>query len=229
LFLPALVLVSSLILAKEYSARALLETLSSPGMRSLIETEQAAKLEAPQVALTFDDGPNAIYTPQLLDGLKERDVHATFFLMGENIEGQEELVKRMQQEGHLIGNHTYSHVQLNQIARETAKQEVEKTSNLIYEITGVYPVYLRPPYGAWPKNLDFAVEMIPVFWSVDTLDWESRSVSAIMRIVNDEVEDGSIILMHDAYPTSVEAAFQIVDQLKAQGYVFVTVEELLLL
>lgn len=184
-------------------------------------------LEHPKIALTFDDGPSKKYTPMLLDGLKERGVHVSFFLMGKNIEGNEELVRRIQEEGHLIGNHTYSHVELSKVSKAEAKEEIERTSNEIYEITGVYPVYMRPPFGSWRKDLELSVEMLPVFWSVDTLDWESKNVSSVMSIVEKQAQDGSIILMHDGYATSVEAALKIVDEFTEKGYEFVTVDEFL--
>ena len=182
----------------------------------------------PKVALTFDDGPNSKYTPVLLEGLKERGVHATFFLMGKNIEGKEDLVKQIQADGHLIGNHTYDHVELDKISKENAKEEINTTNQEIYEITGIYPEWIRPPYGAWRKNLDFYVTMFPVLWDIDTLDWKSKNVESVLQIVKSQVEDGSIILMHDAYQSSVDAALQIVDILQEEGYEFVTVDELIL-
>ena len=192
------------------------------------DTLEGGCREKKKVALTFDDGPSSKYTPLLLEGLKERGVHATFFLMGKNIEGKEALVKQMQEEGHLIGNHTYNHVQLDKISKEAAKEEIEATNQEIFEITGVYPAWLRPPYGEWRKNLDFYVGMFPVLWDVDTLDWKSKNVDSIMRIVKNEVEDGAVILMHDAYQSSVDAALQIVDLLMEEGYEFVTVDKLIL-
>ena len=192
------------------------------------DTLEGGCREKKKVALTFDDGPSSKYTPLLLEGLKERGVHATFFLMGKNIEGKEALVKQMQEEGHLIGNHTYNHVQLDKISKEAAKEEIEATNQEIFEITGVYPAWLRPPYGEWKKNLDFYVGMFPVLWDVDTLDWKSKNVDSIMRIVKNEVEDGAVILMHDAYQSSVDAALQIVDLLMEEGYEFVTVDKLIL-
>ena len=185
--------------------------------------------ELPKVALTFDDGPSRQYTPKLLEGLRERGILATFFLTGKNIEGNEELVSMIQEEGHLIGNHTYSHVCLNQISDRQAKEEIEKTSNKIYEITGEYPVFIRPPFGEWKKELELSVPMFPVFWDVDTLDWKSKNVSQVLRIVDRQVHEDSIILMHDGYETSVEAAFEIIDRLSAEGYEFVTVDRLLIL
>mgnify|MGYP000813051225 FL=1 len=89
-------------------------------------------------------------------------------------------------------------------------------------------MWLRPPYGEWQKNLDFYVNMFPVLWDIDTLDWKSQNVNAVMQIVESEIEDGAVILMHDAYQSSVDAALQIVDLLTAQGYEFVTVDELVL-
>lgn len=183
---------------------------------------------AKKIALTFDDGPHPRYTEQLLDGLKERNVVATFFVTGENAENYPEIIRREQEEGHLIGNHTYNHVQLDKISKEAAKEEIEATNQEIYEITGVYPAWLRPPYGEWRKNLDFYVGMFPVLWDVDTLDWKSKNVDSIMRIVKNEVEDGAVILMHDAYQSSVDAALQIVDLLMKEGYKFVTVDKLIL-
>ena len=121
-----------------------------------------------RVALTFDDGPYPNLTRQLLDGLRERGVKASFFVVGENAKAYPDVIEMMYEDGHLIGNHTYNHVQLDKISKEAAKEEIEATNQKIFEITGVYPAWLRPPYGEWRKNLDFYVEMFPVLWDVDT-------------------------------------------------------------
>ena len=110
-----------------------------------VQTDGSVSVVRPRVALTFDDGPSPKYTPVLLDGLKERNVHATFFLLGKNIKKNQKLVQRMQREGHLLGNHTYNHVQLDKISETTAKQEILRTNNEIYETAGIYPEYMRPP------------------------------------------------------------------------------------
>ena len=193
-----------------------------------VQTDGSVSVVRPRVALTFDDGPSPKYTPVLLDGLKERNVHATFFLLGKNIKKNQKLVQRMQREGHLLGNHTYNHVQLDKISETTAKQEILRTNNEIYETAGIYPEYMRPPYGAWKKNLELCVEMLPVFWTIDTLDWKVKNTEKIVRTVKEQIEDGAIILMHDEYDTSVEAALQVVDELKNQGYELVTVDQLIL-
>ena len=185
------------------------------------------KVEAPRVALTFDDGPNARYTPLLLEGLRKRNIHATFFLLGENILKNKELLLRMQKDGHLIGCHTWSHVQLDKISPSRASREILKTNSLIYHMTGTYPTCLRPPYGAWKKDLELPVTMLPVFWDVDTLDWQSQNPESILDIVRKNVQDGSIILMHDSYDSSVRAALAIADELTEKGYDFVTADQLL--
>lgn len=190
------------------------------------EVSAATARENPRVALTFDDGPSN-YTASLLDGLRKRGVRATFFLQGQCIEGKEEVIKQMQEDGHLIGNHTFHHVQLTKLSDEQAKQEVVSTSNAIYEITGIYTSYIRPPFGEWKKGLDYNVTMIPVLWTIDSRDWYTQNTPVIVNEVMKQVEDGDIILMHDCYKTSVESALQIVDQLKEQGYELVTVDEMI--
>ena len=180
-----------------------------------------------QVALTFDDGPHQTCTPALLNGLKQREVKATFFLMGENIAGKEPLVQRMQAEGHLIGNHGYRHIQMTKEEAEQACADIEQTEKLIQSITGKRPEYLRPPYGDWNEQLECRVNLTTVLWNVDSLDWKFQNTDRIVRRVEKDVKDGDIILMHDIFPTSVEAALRIVDDLQKRGYEFVTVEELL--
>lgn len=180
-----------------------------------------------KIAITFDDGPHPHYTEQLLDGLRERDVKATFFVLGKHAEQYPELVERMCEEGHLIGNHTYSHIQLNQRNREAFRDELIKTSELIEELTGQEVQYVRPPYGTWDKKLEEELNMFPVLWNVDPLDWSSKNVAGIVQKVESKAKENSIILMHDEYKTTVTAALQIIDDLMEEGYEFVTVEEIL--
>lgn len=183
--------------------------------------------EAKKVALTFDDGPHQKYTKMLLDGLRERNVKATFFLIGESIEGKEELVAQMKADGHLIGNHTYTHVQLGKVATDDACAEIWKTNTLIYDITEEIPCYIRPPFGEWNEDLSCAVDMSVVLWDIDPQDWKYKDSDRIRDHVVKNVKDGDIILLHDVYKTSVDAALQIVDILSEEGYEFVTVEELI--
>ena len=182
----------------------------------------------PRVALTFDDGPHPVYTPELLDGLKERQAKATFFVVGKNIEGHEDIIRRMDEEGHLIGNHTYDHVKITGMPPEQACAQITKTSSLIEKITGKKTEYIRPPFGAWDKTLDCGFEMFPVLWSIDPLDWTTKNTDTVVQKVLDAAEEDSIILLHDFYGSSVEAALRIVDALQEQGYEFVTVDKLIL-
>lgn len=185
-------------------------------------------MENPRIALTFDDGPNPVYTPQLLDGLKKRGARASFFVMGKQAEAYPELVQRMQEEGHLIGNHTYSHIQLGKNNRERFKDELVKTNDLLTEITGEEVQFVRPPYGSWDKSLETELTMLPVLWTIDPMDWCSSNVSGIVKKVTGKAKENAVILMHDEYSSSVTAALEIVDILQKQGYEFVTVDELLL-
>lgn len=187
----------------------------------------SSKSDSKVVALTFDDGPQDGCTDRLLDGLKERGVHASFFIMGENISGNEELVKRMSQEGHLLGNHSYRHVRLTEESEAIVCGEIEKNGDIIEGITGIRPQYLRPPYGAWNDDLECRLEMTTVFWSVDSLDWKLQNKARVVKQVMKQVENGDIILMHDIFPESVDAALEIVDRLLAEGYTFVTVDEMM--
>ena len=187
------------------------------------------KTEQPKIALTFDDGPNAQFTPLLLDGLKKRGVKATFFLIGKNIEAgnNADIVKREWEEGHLLGNHTYNHVEITRVSNDTAYQEIKATNDLISEITGAPVEYMRPPFGLWQKKLEQRIHVLPVMWTVDPLDWATENEDEIVNKVVTEVEENDIILLHDCYKSSVRAALRIVDLLEAKGYQFVTVDELL--
>ena len=200
--------------------------LAEEGNRKPTEN-RASETGERKIALTFDDGPHPYYTEQLLDGLKEREVHATFFVTGEHAELHPEVIERMNEEGHLIGNHTYSHMQLSSSNSEQFKAELIKTNEIVYGITGEEMTYVRPPYGSWDRKFESELNMFPVLWTVDPLDWCSSNVASITNKVVSGVKENDIILMHDYYPSTITAALEVVDELKAQGYEFVTVEEIL--
>ncbi len=180
-----------------------------------------------KVALTFDDGPHPYYTEQILDGLKQRGIRATFFVTGMNAEKYPKIIQRMYEEGHVIGNHTFYHTQLTKRNRKEFKEELIRTNEVISKITGEDVIYVRPPYGSWDKNFETELNMFPVLWTVDPLDWCSTNVACITENVVKKVEENDIILMHDYYPSTVTAALNIVDELTEEGYSFVTVEEIL--
>lgn len=189
--------------------------------------EEEVSEPGPRIALTFDDGPGP-YTERLLDGLKERGVKASFFLIGRSVKEYPEAVKRMEEEGHLIGNHTYSHVKLKGLSPEETRREIQKTDEAVYEITGKHVAYLRPPFGEWEEDLELTYPVLPVMWTVDPLDWTTENVEEIVDRVVTQAEENDMILLHDCYDSSVEAALRIVDRLLAEGFDFVRVDELLI-
>lgn len=218
------VLVFRVLTVKMVQIRQDRETVSTQSKNVKTLTEDTKKK---RVALTFDDGPDPNYTEKLLDGLKERDVKATFFLLGKQVDKYPDIVKRMYKEGHIIGNHSYDHVNLATLSATDAKNQISKTNEAIYKITGEYPQYLRPPFGNEPQNEDVAKDMITVLWDVDPLDWCCGSSTNVANKVEKSVKEGDIILLHDASKSSVEAALQIVDELTEKGYEFVTVDKLI--
>lgn len=165
LLLTADLVLTGLFVTGQHSEIRLLSGSATAGQRQETQKEQIKK-----IALTFDDGPHPCFTEQLLDGLKERGVKATFFVTGEHAELHPEVIERMENEGHLIGNHTYSHMQLRSGNREEFRKELIKTNEVISGITGEEVLYVRPPYGSWDKSFEEELNMFPVLWTVDTLD-----------------------------------------------------------
>ena len=190
--------------------------------------ENTEPVEAPKIALTFDDGPNPGSTPMLLDGLAERGVKVTFFVIGQNVEKYPDIVKREAEEGHIVGNHTYNHIEITKVSSEEAEREIMDTSNLVEEITGRPTEYMRPPFGAWQKELELNMDVMPVLWTVDPLDWTTENEDEIVNKVVTQAKENDIILLHDCYKSSVKAALRIIDILQKEGFEFVTVDELLL-
>ncbi len=164
----------------------------------------------------------------LLDGLAERGVKATFFVIGKQAEEHPEVMERMVKEGHLIGNHTYNHVDIRHLTEKAAKEEIQKANEVIVKYTGEEPCFLRPPFGNGTKKLEQDVEMIQVLWTIDTMDWACQNESQICSTVYREIQENSIILMHDEYPATVRAALRIIDKLQTEGYEFVTVDKIVM-
>lgn len=178
------------------------------------------------IALTFDDGPRRSTTTALLDGLAERGVKATFFLIGAQVEDNRDVVRRMDREGHQIGIHTYDHVQLTDLNRADFDAQVEKSRATLKAVLDHNDFLLRPPYGILDDSVKAWVGCPIILWSIDPEDWRDQDAQRVIGEVVSEARDGGIILMHDIFPESVEAALAIVDALHAQGYYFCTIEEL---
>lgn len=211
----------STLLEEEYRAVSLMKQ----------ENKEAGEKESQgdkRIALTFDDGPHPVYTPRLLDGLKKRGVKATFFVVGENAQNNPDIIKRMNKEGHLVGNHTYDHVQISALSDKAACEQIVKTDEVVFKLTGRHTEYVRPPFGLWKEGLECGIEMFPVMWTVDPLDWTTGNTDRVVSKVVSKAKDNDIILLHDYYKSSVDAALRIVDLLEAEGYEFVTVDELII-
>lgn len=181
-----------------------------------------------EIAFTFDDGPHPVWTEKLLDGLKERGIRATFFVIGQSAREYPELIQRMLAEGNQVGNHTYSHVQLTACNTNEAVEEIRKTQDIIYQMTGFCPQYIRPPFGSWNEILQEKTSLETILWDVDPYDWKVQNTNAIVKSILEQTKDGSIILLHDVYETSVEAALKAADIFMERGYRFCTVDEILI-
>lgn len=196
-------------------------------IQTAADIDKEVPAEVKKIALTFDDGPNEKYTLPLLEGLRERDVKATFFLLGQEVTENPEIAKKIAQDGHMIGNHSYYHKDLCEMAGDEAIMQVSRTNEVIYEVTGQYPQLLRPPFGRLPQDLIYEPPMVEVLWTIDSRDWELSDVGTIMQNVLPEAEENAIILMHDSSQSSVQATFEIIDTLKERGYSFVTLDDIL--
>lgn len=185
------------------------------------------------IALTFDDGPHSSYTEEILDILKQYNIKATFFVVGENVEAMEEKLLRAAEEGHEIGNHTYTHKFITKISENSLKSEIKKTEDIIEKVTGQKPKLFRPPGGMYNEStLKVLSEMgySSVLWSQDTKDWTLPQVGKIEGDILKNISDGDIILFHDFNqknsPTP-EALRKLIPELLDMGYSFVTVSELM--
>ncbi|OUP20258.1 hypothetical protein B5F29_06240 [Lachnoclostridium sp. An196] len=199
-----------------------------PAGTSSAEMTGAWESEKKKIALTFDDGPHPVYTEQVLQVLDQGNIPATFFLLGQNIEEHQDLVKEIDAKGHLIGNHTYHHVQVTSLPLDQACEEIQKTSDLIESLTGKGTEYVRPPFGTWSEGLEDRLNLIPVMWTIDTLDWTTENVDEIVCRVTEQAEENGIILMHDGYESTVQALERFIPLLEAEGYEFVTVDQVIM-
>ena len=177
------------------------------------------------IALTFDDGPN-YNTSKVLDVLAKYNAKATFFVLGSKAKDNKKILKREYDSGMEIGNHTFNHLLLTKYKENVIKDEIDKTSSVIFEVTGRYPKLLRPSYGAYNNTIKKIGDMPIIIWDIDTLDWKYHNSKKIASRVINKVKDGDIILMHDIYSATANSLNIIIPELQNRGYTFVTVPEL---
>jgi peptidoglycan/xylan/chitin deacetylase (PgdA/CDA1 family) len=188
-------------------------------------------VDGPYIALTFDDGPSAKLTPKLLDLLATRHIKVTFFLIGENVAEHPEIVAREAREGHELANHSWSHPNFGKMSDENVRSQIRRTDDAIRSAAGVTPTLLRPPYGSVTTrqkkwiNEEFGYKI--ALWDVDPLDWRRPGPNVVCNRIVKNTRAGSIVLVHDIHPGSIEAIPCVLSQLEAKGYKFVTVSELL--
>ena len=177
-------------------------------------------------ALTFDDGPSSETTPRLLDILQQKDAPATFFTLGSKAAAYPDIIKRQFKEAHEVASHTMYHQNLIRIPTASAVSDINEAKSILKSILGHDPIYTRPPYGNINDTVRATVGTPIILWSVDTEDWKSKNVDSIIATAMNEVHDGAIILMHDIYPTTVDAVPILIDKLRENGYELVTLSEL---
>jgi peptidoglycan/xylan/chitin deacetylase (PgdA/CDA1 family) len=195
------------------------------------------KTEQKIVALTFDDGPYPPYTNQVLDILREYQVPATFFVIGQNAENHPDLIRQIAAEGHQLGNHTYHHVDLLTVGRKKSEEEIDRTNQIVEDLTGIKMTIIRPPHGFRdPLVMEVMAEkhLEVVEWSIMARDWTNPGIDIIVNRIVSKVQNGSIILLHDgdgiaakaSRAQTVEATRHIILALTAKGYKFVTVNDI---
>ena len=191
----------------------------------------SVNVDGPYIAMTFDDGPSPETTPRLLDILKQRNIKATFFMIGQNAERNPAIVKRILAEGHEIGNHSWTHPQLSKLSDDRVTEEINKTQNAIKDASGYTPVVMRPPYGAITARQKDWIEkqfgLSVIIWSVDPFDWKRPGASVIEQRILAGARPGAIVLSHDIHKQTVDAMPATLDALAAKGFKFVTVSQLI--
>lgn len=206
-------------------------SLNLPTSVGTRDSYSSVKTSKPYLALTFDDGPHPTNTPKLLDILKERNVKATFYVVGTNVKAYPSIMRRIVAEGHEVANHTVTHGNLTKMSESAVRRELTNARDAIIAVTGVTPRTMRPPYGAitsaqkaWIRR-EFGYPSI--LWSVDPEDWKRPGSSVVAQRLVSGARPGGILLVHDIHAPTIDAIPPAIDQLLAKGFQFVTVTQLI--
>jgi peptidoglycan/xylan/chitin deacetylase (PgdA/CDA1 family) len=196
-------------------------------------TYSSVPVPEPFIAMTFDDGPHPSNTPRLLDLLKQRNIKATFFVVGSNSQAYPQILKRITAEGHEIANHTWTHANITNLSTDALRRELNDSRDAIVKATGVTPTLFRPPYGATNANLKALIKSEfgypSIIWSVDPEDWKRPGVSVVADRLVAGARPGAILLAHDIHKPTIDAMPSALDRLLAKGFRFVTVSQLIAL
>jgi peptidoglycan-N-acetylglucosamine deacetylase len=231
-FVYALIFILSACAAAAAQDSALAATSPTPNLPSTEKiTFSEVNVDGPYIAMTFDDGPHATNTPKLLEMASDRHIKLTFFVLGECVELNPDVLRQEVTEGHEIGNHSWSHPNLAKLSDAGVRSQLQRTEDIIVKTAGIKPKLMRPPYGELTKrqrilvNHDFGYKVI--LWDVDPLDWKRPGSNVVAQRIIAGARPGSIILSHDIHPPTIAAMPQVFDALLAKGFKFVTVSELL--
>ncbi|WP_367874409.1 polysaccharide deacetylase family protein [Luteolibacter sp. Populi] len=206
-------------------------TLNLPATGGSGITYSRVAVTQPYIAITFDDGPHPSNTPRLLDMLRERNIKATFYVIGRNVDLYPNVLRRTVSEGHEIGNHTFTHPILSKLSDSTVREELTKCRDAVARAAGVQPRTMRPPYGALLQRqrewIHAELNYPTILWSVDPLDWKRPGPSVVTSRILAGTTPGAIVLAHDLHGGTVDAMPSTLDGLLRKGYKFVTVSQLL--
>ena len=221
-----IMLIFMLMINTAYAADNMRKTaLVKQGMTPLNTVFLTEQMYTPVIALTFDDGPDNEFTPQLLDILNERGAKATFFILGEEAEKYPQIVKAAYDSGHQIENHSYDHPRFTKIDKDELQYQINTTNDIIYGITGEMPAYVRPTYGAINKTVAEQIGYPMMLWTLDPRDWEAEEADIVYNNIMANVYNGAVIVLHDKNPSTHEALKMVIDELQAKGWKFVTLDE----
>lgn len=204
----------------------------SQGLSEVSQPTYQVKTANKLIALTFDDGPSTKYTPEILNILQKDHARATFFVLGSLAVKHPAVIEDLRAAGCEVASHGYTHSRLSALSAASVARQIRRTKDALLEITGVAPLFFRPPYGVYNKNVLIAAakenEKV-VLWSIDTRDWAGRSTAQMVRQIEKGARPGAIILFHDGGGNrshTIQALSEVVPALEARGYRFVTIDQL---